>query len=163
VPLLYADTTEASAVLELHAGALERRLGFYRKAIGLALKQELERLEPGRGKMQEHTRSFLASPTTVKIGVFGLPYARARDRGAFIVASGVNLGDSPQARAYRTRHPFKEGGPRALRLEDGSLRRWVRTEGTHYFERAVALAPLTVSKTYDAIFSNLNAPTAEHA
>jgi hypothetical protein len=147
-------------VLELHAGALERRLGFYRKAIALALKTQLEQLEPGHGQLQEHTRAIASSPTTIKIGVFGLPYARARDRGAFIVASGVKLGDTGQARAYRAKHPYKEDGPRALRLEDGSFRRYVRTEGTHYFERALRLAPLTISKTYDHIFENLNRPVA---
>jgi hypothetical protein len=148
-------TVTARGKLNIHATQLEERLVPFRQKLARDLAAQLRPMVPRRsGAMASHTAGIVVG-SAVKVGVFGSPGARAQDRGAYIVASGVD------ERYHTAKHPFKEGGPRALRIETGGgviFRPWARIPAQHFMERALVAAPRTIDRDYSQTFGNLDEP-----
>jgi hypothetical protein len=145
----------ARGKLNIHASQLEERLVPFREKLARDLADQLRPIVPRRsGAMASHVAGRVQG-SAVKVGVFGSPGARAQDRGAYIVASGAD------ERFHTAKHPFRQGGPRALRIVTGDgviFRPWVRIPAQRFMERALAAAPRTIDRDFGQTFGNLDTP-----
>lgn len=145
---LYVETDGSEAILGFHAGAIETRLQHWRPRLAARLARQLALLSPHLSGRLAAGAKGLVEGDRIRVGIFGVPYARAQDRGAFIVARGWDA-DS---------HTEKGSGARALTIHAGGgvgFARFIRIKPQHYFERALVIAPATVDRVYEEEFGNL--------